>query len=60
VAIIDKIAPKLSATLLSATVTVGAIALAVLLAMADGLLAGSFGGWRVTRLRPAAALARVG
>jgi putative ABC transport system permease protein len=96
VAIIDKIAPKLSATVpsatggglqtqvagpgggagpvsgagpaashatiavpMSASVTVGAIVLAVLLAVAGGLLAGSFGGWRAARLRPTAALARV-
>ncbi len=94
VAIIDKVAPKLSATIpsasgsigpsthvvgggpggslvapaashttiavpMSASVTVGAIALAVLLAVAGGLIAGSFGGWRAARLRPAAALARV-
>jgi putative ABC transport system permease protein len=97
VAIIDKIAPKLSATVpsasgafgtpqtvtgpggavsgtaiggpatshttvavpMSASVTIGAIALAVVLAIAGGLLAGSFGGWRAARLRPAAALARV-
>jgi putative ABC transport system permease protein len=90
VAIIDKIAPKLSATVpsasgngglqtqtaggggpvaagpaatiavpMSASVTVGAIILAVLLAIVGGLLAGSFGGWRAARLRPAAALARV-
>jgi ABC-type antimicrobial peptide transport system permease subunit len=97
VAIIDKIAPKLFATVpaatssglqtqvagpggagggpvsagpavshatigvpMSASVTVAAIILAVLLAVAGGLLAGSFGGWRAARLRPAAALARVG
>jgi putative ABC transport system permease protein len=97
VAIIDKVAPKLSATVpsaggglgtpqtvtgpggasggtpiggpapghttiavpMSASVTIAAIALAVLLAIAGGLLAGSFGGWRAARLRPAAALARV-
>jgi ABC-type antimicrobial peptide transport system permease subunit len=92
VAIIDKIAPKLSATVpsasgnglqtsqaagggpvtvtpaashatiavpMSASVTVGAIVLAVLLAIAGGVIAGSFGGWRAARLRPAAALARV-
>jgi putative ABC transport system permease protein len=93
VAIIDKIAPKLSANVpsaggtgpsthvaggpggasivspaathttiavpMSASVTVGAIVLAVLLAVAGGLVAGSFGGWRAARLRPAAALARV-
>jgi putative ABC transport system permease protein len=44
---------------LSAPVTLGAIGLAVLLAVAGGLIAGSFGGWRAARLRPAAALARV-
>jgi putative ABC transport system permease protein len=97
VAIIDKIAPKLSAAVpsaggasgapqtvtgpggissgsliggqaashttiavpMSASVTVSAIALAVLLAVAGGLIAGSFGGWRAARLRPAAALTRV-
>src|SRR5262249_11898045 len=45
---------------MSASVTVAAIILAVLLAVAGGLVAGSFGGWRAARLRPAAALARVG
>jgi putative ABC transport system permease protein len=92
VAIIDKIAPKLSATVpaagnglratqaqagggpvtigpaashatiavpMSASVTIGAITLAVVLAIAGGLVAGSFGGWRAARLRPAAALTRV-
>jgi putative ABC transport system permease protein len=44
---------------MSASVTISAIVLAVLLAVAGGLLAGSFGGWRAARLRPAAALARV-
>jgi ABC-type antimicrobial peptide transport system permease subunit len=44
---------------LSAPVTAGAIAAAVLLAIAGGLIAGGFGGWRAARLRPAAALARV-
>jgi putative ABC transport system permease protein len=45
---------------LSASVTVGMLTAAVLLAVAGGLLAGSFGGWRAARLRPAAALAKVG
>jgi ABC-type antimicrobial peptide transport system permease subunit len=44
----------------TAPVTAGIVALAVLLAMSGGLVAGSFGGWRAARLRPAAALARVG
>jgi hypothetical protein len=38
---------------------VGAIVAAVALAVGGGLLAGSLGGWRAARLRPAAALARV-
>jgi putative ABC transport system permease protein len=85
-AIIDAIAPKLSATVsqatglqisgpsgttsptvshtvavpMSATVTTSAIATAVILAVAGGVLAGSFGSWRAARLRPAAALSRVG
>jgi len=42
-----------------ASVTVGVIVLAVVLAVAGGLLAGTFGSWRIGRLRPAAALARV-
>jgi len=91
-ALIDKLAPKLTATvgasnaasvsgpgrllspsvtqalsgaghsvsvILTAPVTLGVIGLAVLLALAGGLIAGSFGGWRAARLRPAAALARV-
>jgi ABC-type antimicrobial peptide transport system permease subunit len=44
---------------LIAQVTVGAIVAAVVLAVAGGLIAGIFGGWRAARLRPAAALARV-
>jgi ABC-type lipoprotein release transport system permease subunit len=44
---------------LTAPVTLGVVALAVVLAIAGGLIAGSFGGWRAVRLRPAAALARV-
>jgi len=45
---------------LTATVTIGAVAAAVILAVAGGLVAGAFGGWRAGRLRPAAALARIG
>jgi len=44
---------------LSAPVTLSAILLALLLAVAGGLLAGIFGGWRAARLRPAAALTKV-
>jgi putative ABC transport system permease protein len=93
-AIIDKVAPKLSATIpgsgglgssqtqssvgggpvsrtiggspshtiavpLHPSITVGVIVLAVILAVAGALLAGSLGSWRIARLRPADALARV-
>ena len=44
---------------LTAPVTLSVIGLAVVLAVAGGLLAGMFGGWRAARLRPAAALAKV-
>jgi len=44
---------------LSAQVSTAAILAAVLLAVAGGLLAGSLGGWRIGRLRPAVALATV-
>ena len=37
---------------LTTPVTAGVIAAAVLLAVAGGLIAGGFGGWRVARLRP--------
>jgi putative ABC transport system permease protein len=43
----------------SATVTLGVIGLAVLLAIAGGLLSGALGSWRISQLRPASALARV-
>lgn len=86
VAVINAVAPLLSATLTQATgehivtpagtsnptvshtvsvplvASVGAAAIvaAVLLALAGGLLAGSFASWRIARLRPADALAKVG
>jgi len=41
------------------SITLGVIVLAVVLALLGGLLAGSFGSWRIARLRPADALARV-
>jgi putative ABC transport system permease protein len=44
---------------LHASITVGVILLAVLLAVAGGLVAGSFGSWRIAKLRPADALSRV-
>jgi ABC-type lipoprotein release transport system permease subunit len=43
----------------TAPVTIGAIVVAAILAIAAALLAGSLGGWRISRLRPAEALARV-
>jgi putative ABC transport system permease protein len=54
--------PTISHTIsvpMSASVSVGAIVLAVVLAVGGGLIAGSFGSWRIGRLRPAAALARI-
>ncbi|MGW0768357.1 ABC transporter permease [Streptomyces sp. NPDC002676] len=44
---------------LTAPVSVTTVALAVGLAVAGGLIAGAFGGWRASRLRPADALRRV-
>jgi len=44
---------------LTAPVSVTTIVLAVCLAVAGGLIAGAFGGWRASRLRPADALRRV-
>ncbi|MFI9615584.1 ABC transporter permease [Streptomyces sp. NPDC052023] len=44
---------------LTAPVSVTTIALAVGLAVTGGLVAGAFGGWRASRLRPADALRRV-
>jgi ABC-type antimicrobial peptide transport system permease subunit len=40
---------------LATPITLDALLLAVLLAVAGGLIAGSLGGWRASRLRPAAA-----
>jgi putative ABC transport system permease protein len=40
------------------SITAGVIVLAVVLAVAGGLLAGAAGSWRIARLRPADALAR--
>ncbi|NKQ27209.1 ABC transporter permease [Streptomyces galbus] len=44
---------------LTAPVSVTTVAIAVGLAVAGGLTAGAFGGWRASRLRPADALRRV-
>jgi putative ABC transport system permease protein len=44
---------------LTAPVTITAVLAAVVLAVLGGLIAGSFGGWRAARLRPAAALSKV-
>jgi putative ABC transport system permease protein len=41
------------------SITVGLIVLAVVLAVAGGLLAGSFGSWRIARLRPVDAISQV-
>lgn len=45
---------------LTAPVSPATVGLAVALAVAGGLVAGGFGGWRAARLRPADALRRVG
>ncbi|WP_055600741.1 ABC transporter permease [Streptomyces aureus] len=44
---------------LTAPVSVATVGLAVLLALGGGLVAGAFGAWRASRLRPADALRRV-
>jgi putative ABC transport system permease protein len=74
-ALVDAITPKLTTRVaqnpasagtstvgvhLAAHVTMSAILLAVVLAIAGALIAGSFGGWRAARLRPADAMAQVG
>jgi putative ABC transport system permease protein len=43
-----------------ATISASVLLVAVLLALAGGLLAGSFASWRISRLRPAAAIGKVG
>jgi putative ABC transport system permease protein len=43
----------------TAPVTVGAIVVAVILAIAGAVVAGSLGGWRISQLRPAKALTKV-
>jgi putative ABC transport system permease protein len=47
------------AVALHPSITVGVIVLAVILAVAGALLAGSFGSWRIGRLRPVDALSQV-
>lgn len=44
---------------LTAPVTLASLGLAVALALTGGLLAGTFGGWRASRMRPADALRRL-
>jgi len=51
--------PALSLDALT-SVAYGPEAIIVVLAVAGGIIAGIFGGWRAARLRPAAALAKVG
>jgi len=43
----------------TAPLTIGAIVVAVILAIAAAVVAGALGGWRISQLRPAEALARV-
>jgi putative ABC transport system permease protein len=45
---------------LTAPVQLGSLGLAVVLAVAGGVIAGSFGAWQAARLGPAAALRKVG
>ncbi|WP_425245318.1 ABC transporter permease [Streptomyces sp. NEAU-NA10] len=52
-------AAKTLDVVLTAPVSVTTVAIAVGLAVAGGLIAGAFGGWRASRLRPADALRRV-
>ena len=55
--------PTVSHTLsvpMIATVSTAAIVGAVLLALAGGVIAGTFGSWRISQLRPADALSKVG
>jgi ABC-type antimicrobial peptide transport system permease subunit len=52
-------APHTVSVVLTAPVSLIILGVAIGLALAGGIIAGSFGGWRIARLRPAAALARV-
>ncbi|POX44908.1 hypothetical protein C3489_35415 [Streptomyces sp. Ru71] len=54
-----RVAAKTLDVALTAPVSLATVALAVTLAVAGGLIAGAFGGWRASRLRPADALRRV-
>ncbi|MEV5781218.1 ABC transporter permease [Streptomyces sp. NPDC052287] len=54
-----RVASKALDVTLTAPVSLSTIAGAVALAVAGGLIAGAFGGWRASRLRPADALRRV-
>ncbi|MDH6516856.1 ABC-type antimicrobial peptide transport system permease subunit [Streptomyces sp. SAI-135] len=54
-----QVAAKTLDVALTAPVSLTTVAVAVGLAVAGGLIAGAFGGWRASRLRPADALRRV-
>ncbi|MFF0080797.1 ABC transporter permease [Streptomyces canus] len=54
-----QVAAKTLDVALTAPVSVTTVSIAVGLAVAGGLIAGAFGGWRASRLRPADALRRV-
>ncbi|MGW1163142.1 ABC transporter permease [Streptomyces sp. NPDC002519] len=54
-----RVAARTLEVALTAPVSLSTIALAVALAVTGGLVAGAFGGWRASRLRPADALRRV-
>ncbi|HEV7623018.1 MAG TPA: ABC transporter permease [Amnibacterium sp.] len=54
-----RVATSAASIALSLPITAPVLGLAVALAILGGLIAGAFGGWRATRLRPAAALRSV-
>ncbi|WP_020118487.1 ABC transporter permease [Streptomyces canus] len=54
-----QVAAKTLDVALTAPVSLTTVSIAVGLAVAGGLIAGAFGGWRASRLRPADALRRV-
>jgi mannitol-specific phosphotransferase system IIBC component len=55
----SSLAGQVTGSLASTASLAGVIITAAALALAGSLIAGSFGCWRITRLRPAAALTRV-
>lgn len=56
----DQVAQAASDIVLSAPLSLWIVVTALLLAVAGGLIAGAFGGWRAARLSPAEALRAIG